>query len=477
MNIPYKSIKWLTFSIVFLLIVSGRWYDLANRSNWSVLNTMLQSMSYGVLLALVSYFLVDLVLARGMLQLKIVFIKIILFYLLILIIFNQLLVYKQLNIQAFIFIECSITLILSLTLLVFDARQKAHPDFIVRSKVGAIPAEYFTAHPIKTFFETIFRLFPYPEPVGLYKIGHPTKQSMVFVTVNYEYTIRRVARKLKGKDCWLLVCDSRGINVWCSSLAHHFGTEDIIEAIKLTRLADYLSHRKLILPQLCASNVSLEAIQKETGFAPQFGPVYISEIDSYLKQSGGTDFRKVSFGLKSRLEMALGCPIMLCILLIFIYNFLGPFKLLTIIPTLYFWSLVHASIHPYRPIKSVQLWSLCFGGFVFLVMYFVSASLLKIDYFGSNIAISLGVVYLINEFTGWSPLTKYSFIYHKKAEIFIDSVRCIGCHRCFDVCPKGVFLFGNNKSIVGASEACISCKSCFSQCPVGAILDSANKKR
>jgi len=478
MNIPYKAIKWITAIVVFLIIASGCWFHLTSLNEWSTPSIIFHALAYGSLLALLSCFMVDLVLARGLLQFKITLIKFILLYLAILIFLNKFLDDRHNhNITIFIVVEFFITLILSISLLLIDVMKKANRDFLICSEVKDIPSKYLTSHPIRTFFETIFRLFPYPEPVGLYKIGYPTKQSQVFVTVNYELTIRRVVQALRGKDCWLLVCDSRGINSWCSSLANHFGTEDIIEAIKLTHLTDYVSHRKLIIPQLCAANISIETIKRETAFNSQFGPLDISNIDVYLKGSDGQDFRSATFGLKSRLEMALGSPIMLLILLIFIYNFIGLSRLLVIIPIIYIWSLIQASIHPYRLIKSIPIWSLCFGCIVFITNYLVASTCLKLDFLGSNMAISLGMVYLINEFTGWSPLTKYSFIHHKTAEIFIDDARCIGCHRCLDVCPKSVFWFENEKSKVSNPEECISCRSCFSQCPAGAIIHSADKRQ
>jgi NAD-dependent dihydropyrimidine dehydrogenase PreA subunit len=85
------------------------------------------------------------------------------------------------------------------------------------------------------------------------------------------------------------------------------------------------------------------------------------------------------------------------------------------------------------------------------------------------------MVYLINEFEGWSPLVKFNlFSSYDKVEIEINENICIGCERCIEVCPKGVYEIIKRKSKVVALKECISCKSCFYQCPVGAIKHSAN---
>ena len=51
----------------------------------------------------------------------------------------------------------------------------------------------------------------------LYAIGNPDDTSPVLVTGNYKLTFDAVREALDGRDAWLLVVDSRGINVWCAA--------------------------------------------------------------------------------------------------------------------------------------------------------------------------------------------------------------------------------------------------------------------
>jgi len=66
---------------------------------------------------------------------------------------------------------------------------------------------------------TLLGGFPLPCKTGLIKIGNPDGQSPIFVTCNFCITVSRVKRVLEknGIVCYLLVVNSRGINVWCSA--------------------------------------------------------------------------------------------------------------------------------------------------------------------------------------------------------------------------------------------------------------------
>jgi NAD-dependent dihydropyrimidine dehydrogenase PreA subunit len=295
---------------------------------------------------------------------------------------------------------------------------------------------------------------------------------MVFVTGNYDLTVRRVAKALKGENCWLLVCNSRGINIWCSSLAGHFGTDDIIAAIGITGLAKKVEQRKLILPQLCASNVSVRDIERKTGFSSCFGPIYISRINDYLKKPDRQELRLATFNLKDRVEMAIGCPILLVIVLVSIYNFIGLGNLLVIIPVIYLSSVVGAVIYPNRFIGNIMAWSVATGAIVFAILYLFFSRLWHIVSFGNILAISLGLAYLVTEFSGWSPLIKYGLMPYKKSRISVDLGLCTGCGTCLSVCPRGVYEMKENSIVAARPDECVLCKACYNQCPVSAIIHS-----
>jgi len=52
---------------------------------------------------------------------------------------------------------------------------------------------------------------------GLYGVGEPTAETPVFVTANYKMSFDRLRSGLTGRDGWILVLDTKGINVWCAA--------------------------------------------------------------------------------------------------------------------------------------------------------------------------------------------------------------------------------------------------------------------
>ena len=50
---------------------------------------------------------------------------------------------------------------------------------------------------------------------GLYALGHPAADSPVFVTANYALSFDALRTSLAKVDCYILVLETKGINVWC----------------------------------------------------------------------------------------------------------------------------------------------------------------------------------------------------------------------------------------------------------------------
>lgn len=48
--------------------------------------------------------------------------------------------------------------------------------------------------------------------------------------------------------------------------------------------------------------------------------------------------------------------------------------------------------------------------------------------------------------------------------------RCIGCGRCTEVCPHGVFEMEGPKARIVVSDACMECGACQLNCPAEAIV-------
>jgi hypothetical protein len=133
----------------------------------------------------------------------------------------------------------------------------------------------------------------YTVPPGLHAVGNPTDQSDVFVTANYKLTFDILRRSLKGMNAWLLVLDTKSINVWCAAGKGTFGTDELVKRIAAARLESVVTHRRLILPQLGAVGVNASAVQKKTGFRVTFGPVQARDIPAYV-QSGYKKTKEMS---------------------------------------------------------------------------------------------------------------------------------------------------------------------------------------
>ena len=155
--------------------------------------------------------------------------------------------------------------------------------------------------------ETILRFLPLPQKTGLIKIGRPDKNSPVLLTGNYHLTVMKVKRALRGQNVFLLVANSRGINVWCAAAGGHFTHHDVISALKLSNIESLDDHRSVNLPQLAACGIEAKVIDQRTGWKVKWGPVDIKDFPAYLAngQQKKTDFSVVRFPLLDRLEMAI----------------------------------------------------------------------------------------------------------------------------------------------------------------------------
>ena len=66
---------------------------------------------------------------------------------------------------------------------------------------------------------------------GLYALGSPNPDSPVFVTANYTLSFDALRSALPGWDAFILVLDTKGVNVWCAAGEHTFGTAELVSRI------------------------------------------------------------------------------------------------------------------------------------------------------------------------------------------------------------------------------------------------------
>jgi len=140
---------------------------------------------------------------------------------------------------------------------------------------------------------------------GVYAVGSPTPESPVFVSANYKMSFDALRQSLSGRDGWIMVLDTRGINVWCAAGKGTFGTEEIVGRIEATRLADLVSHRTLILPQLGAPGVAAHEVKRRSGFRVVYGPVRARDIPAFLDagMEATAAMRRVTFSMGERLVL------------------------------------------------------------------------------------------------------------------------------------------------------------------------------
>ena len=137
---------------------------------------------------------------------------------------------------------------------------------------------------------------------GLYAVGSPGPDSPVLVTANYKLSFDSLRFSVSGIDAWLLVTDTRGINVWCAAGKGTFSAGEVSDLVRRSRLAEVVSHRRLVLPQLAAPGVTAREVTRDCGFSVRFGPVRATDLPAWLERDGQGDeaMREVTFTLAER---------------------------------------------------------------------------------------------------------------------------------------------------------------------------------
>jgi len=149
------------------------------------------------------------------------------------------------------------------------------------------------------------RRMEYKIEPGLYAAGKPDHNSPVLVSCNYKLTFDMLRKNLADMDCWLLILDTNGVNVWCAAGKGTFGTQELVNRLKAVGLPGIIAHRELILPQLGASGVNAHEVRRQTGFTVIYGPVRASDIRSFISSGykASKEMRRVKFTLLDRLVL------------------------------------------------------------------------------------------------------------------------------------------------------------------------------
>jgi acetyl-CoA decarbonylase/synthase complex subunit gamma len=140
---------------------------------------------------------------------------------------------------------------------------------------------------------------------GLYAVGHPTVESPVLVSANFKLSFDQLRSQLTGLNAWMLVLDTRGVNVWCSAGKGTFSTDEIVGRVRANRLEEIVSHRTLVVPQLAAPGVAAHQVKNRCGFRVVYGPVKASDLPAFLYDGMKATpmMREVAFPLLDRLAL------------------------------------------------------------------------------------------------------------------------------------------------------------------------------
>ncbi|MFQ5867918.1 MAG: HgcAB-like fusion protein [bacterium] len=352
---------------------------------------------------------------------------------------------------------------------------------------------------VANIVETLLRAVPFPCKTGLTKIANPDRISPVFLTCNYHLTVERVKRALQGIDCYLLVANSRGYNVWCGSAGGHFTNHDVISVLKTSGIEELVDHRKVILPQLAATGIESKSIYGKTGWKIIWGPVYAKDIPAFLEHGVKKipEMREVRFPWVQRIEMATmwAFPFSIIVALITIpfwrEVFLPLTSLIWGLPFLIFVSfpLYSKWLNPKKKGTSFSKYTVIFdfsriplilwGLFMFsLIIYSVLMGDLTWEFILRWSFISFIVILLLSiDLTGSTPVYKSGLHEDRFLKVVLDEEKCKGVGFCERVCPRNCYEVDNNRHIatIPRADRCIQCGACIVQCPFDALYFKSPK--
>jgi NAD-dependent dihydropyrimidine dehydrogenase PreA subunit len=337
-------------------------------------------------------------------------------------------------------------------------------------------------------FHIFFRHFNFPCELRLIRIGNPDETSRVFVSGNYTLTVMRLLRKLTGTDCYLLVANSRGSNVWCAVGMNEFSEYDIIDAINVSGLSKLVTHRRLIAPVYAAPGIDVQKVKSETGFTVHWGPTHLNDLPRYIANNcrRTPEMYRVQFGLQDRIEQGLanGTAYGLTILILALIWPAFIFKLIALMFTVFLLRFIFFPIFPEerlwrRSAMEAALVLTVFFGFAALrgftasqvmfwgALWFVASVLASLDACGGTPVHKTSIKH-------WLTTGNYLSLFNP----VIDPELCINCMQCVLVCPVEVFAARreNVKTVVAVRpNECEECLACVKQCPTDAIFNRSGK--
>lgn len=326
---------------------------------------------------------------------------------------------------------------------------------------------------IAEIVETAFRMVPLPVRTGVRVVGTPDRTSPVFLTGNYDLTVRRVMRAVRGLDAYVVVANSRGVNVWCASSGGHLGTHQVVTALKVAQLEEKVVHREVIVPQLAATGVEAKEVRRRTGWMVRFGPADATDIAAYL--AAGKDktqaMRAVRFDTRQRVEMAAAwaAPISLLAGVAgwYLHHLVGAVTLVWLLALAVF--LLYDRLPLSDRARQAVLAVVAMAGVS--VMLAVTNRFTAAAVAGWSVTALAVLGVLTFDYAGSSPTAPAGLFEEKDFRVVLDRERCSGAYNCWAVCPEAVFEKqpAIHKVSIARPESCIRCGACLVQCPQDAL--------
>jgi len=326
-----------------------------------------------------------------------------------------------------------------------DQPGKFVPDFnqpfvsgFVETPVGRLPRvsskptrqdQWGTIKARLTAFRMDYKIDP-----GLYALGHPDNHSPVFVSANYKMSFDYLRQALAGRSGWILVLDTKGINVWCAAGKGTFGTDELVRRIESSGMKKIVSHRKLILPQLGAPGVAAHKVKQLSGFHVQYGPVRAEDLPAYLDAGcKATETMRIkTFDWKERAELipieliaAIKPFLLLAAAFLIISGMIGPsgfwnnvthigvFAVFALLGAVIGGTVIHPLLLPYLPWRAFSIKGFAIGFAVTLMLLYLRGMDLftwsgKIEALAWLMIVPAISGYLAMNFTGCSTYTSLS---------------------------------------------------------------------
>ncbi|WP_455277113.1 HgcAB-like fusion protein [[Eubacterium] cellulosolvens] len=339
--------------------------------------------------------------------------------------------------------------------------------------------------------ETLLRMFPFPGKTGLIKIGNPDRNSPVLLTCNYHLTVERVKRAIRGMDAFLLVANSKGVNVWCAATGGLFTNHDVISVLTTSGIEGFVEHRNVIIPQLAATGIEPKTILRKTGWKSIWGPVYAKDIRLFIENNliKTLQMREVKFPLSQRIEMAMAWAFPISVILSVIMIALWREALFLFI--LLIWGLSFAiflAFPFYRNLLSVQGRRIGFiffdfgrGGFQLmlwgiLMLCLIAYKIAIVDFkwesvFHWGLVLFIVVLIVSLDLMGSTPTYKSGLHEDRLLKIIFNKKKCKGAGLCEEVCPRNCYEVDKIRNIttIPRADQCVQCGACIVQCPFDAL--------